>query len=96
MSEAKGRADALSATALLNCLIREVAEPAAAPDAGHAVHRLPATGRLLRVRAGRRPTEPCVRTDGGWLPLTFEALVALTADELGGAPVSPTGPSSAR
>ncbi|MFI8768306.1 IucA/IucC family protein [Streptomyces sp. NPDC053792] len=83
MSEAKGRADALSATALLNCLIREVAEPAAAPDAGHAVHRLPATGRLLRVRAGRRPTEPCVRTDGGWLPLTFEALVALTADELG-------------
>ncbi|MFE5589853.1 IucA/IucC family protein [Streptomyces sp. NPDC056549] len=82
VSEARGRADALSATALLNCLIREVAETAPRPDADHAVHRLPATGRLLRVRAGRRPTEPCVRTDGGWLPLTFDALVALTADEL--------------
>ncbi|MEU2237016.1 IucA/IucC family protein, partial [Streptomyces vietnamensis] len=83
MSEAKDRADALSATALLNCLIREVARPEPRPGADHAVHRLPATGRLLRVRAGRRPAEPCVRTDGGWLPLTFEALVALTADELG-------------
>ncbi|MBB4979373.1 MULTISPECIES: IucA/IucC family protein [Streptomyces] len=83
MSEAKGRADALSATALLNCLIREVAGTEPRPDPDHTVHRLPATGRLLRVRAGRRPTEPCVRTDGGWLPLTFEALVALTADELG-------------
>ncbi|MFJ7955224.1 IucA/IucC family protein [Streptomyces sp. NPDC096319] len=82
MSEARGRADALSSTALLNCLIREVAEAAPRPDADHVVHRLPATGRLLRVRAGRRPTEPCVRTDGGWLPLTFDALVALTADEL--------------
>ncbi|MFK0226626.1 IucA/IucC family protein [Streptomyces sp. NPDC090303] len=82
VSEARGRADALSATALLNCLIREVAESAPRPDADHVVHRLPATGRLLRVRAGRRPTEPCVRTDGGWLPLTFDALVALTADEL--------------
>ncbi|CAM5466459.1 IucA/IucC family protein [Streptomyces tanashiensis] len=82
MSEAKGRADALSATALLNCLIREVAAPEAPWDTDHAVLRLPATGRLLRVRAGRRPTEPCVRTDGGWLPLTFDALVALTADEL--------------
>ncbi|MER5203782.1 IucA/IucC family C-terminal-domain containing protein [Streptomyces sp. NPDC002825] len=105
MSEAKGRADALSATALLNCLIREIAETGTAPDAetgtasdaetgtapetgpdpdpaDHVIHRLPATGRLLRVRAGRRPTEPCVRTDGGWLPLTFDALVALTADEL--------------
>ncbi|MFE0699848.1 IucA/IucC family protein [Streptomyces sp. NPDC058872] len=83
MTEAKGRADALSATALLNCLVREVAEPAPCPDADHVVHRLPETGRLLRVRAGRRPTEPCVRTDGGWLPLTFEALVALASDELG-------------
>ncbi|MFH8620548.1 IucA/IucC family protein [Streptomyces vietnamensis] len=83
VSEAKDRADALSATALLNCLIREVARPEPRPGADHAVHRLPATGRLLRVRAGRRPAEPCVRTDGGWLPLTFEALVALTADELG-------------
>ncbi|MFF0474270.1 IucA/IucC family protein [Streptomyces sp. NPDC004284] len=84
VSEAKDRADALSTTALLNCLIREVARPGSGADvdADHAVHRLPETGRLLRVRAGRRPADPCVRTDGGWLPLTFEALVALTADEL--------------
>ncbi|MFI2734384.1 IucA/IucC family protein [Streptomyces sp. NPDC018711] len=86
VSEAKDRADALSATALLNCLIREVAQPEPGTDtnadADHVVHRLPETGRLLRVRAGRRPSEPCVRTGGGWLPLTFEALVALAADEL--------------
>ncbi len=46
-------ADAYAAAPLLNCLLREVARPM--PEPG--VHRLP-SGRLLRVRGERRPTEP--------------------------------------
>jgi siderophore synthetase component len=83
MGDAEDRADVLSSTALLNCLIREVAGTGPDEASGHLVCRLPATGRLLRVRAGRHPREPCVRADGDWLPLSFAGLVALTADELG-------------
>ncbi|MDX3380764.1 IucA/IucC family protein [Streptomyces niveiscabiei] len=46
-------ADAYAAAPLLNCLLRELAEPT--PEPG--VHRLP-SGRLLRVRGERRPTQP--------------------------------------
>ncbi|WP_256725215.1 IucA/IucC family protein [Streptomyces acidiscabies] len=53
-------ADAYAATPLLNCLLREVAEPT--PEPG--VHRLP-SGRLLRVRGERRPTEPELVGGGG-------------------------------
>ncbi|KND33065.1 IucA/IucC family protein [Streptomyces acidiscabies] len=52
--------DAYAATPLLNCLLREVAEPT--PEPG--VHRLP-SGRLLRVRGERRPTEPELVGGGG-------------------------------
>jgi siderophore synthetase component len=83
VGDAGNRADVLSTTALLNCLIREVAGPGTDEASGHLVCRLPATGRLLRVRAGRHPCEPCVRVDDDWLPLSFAGLVALTADELG-------------
>lgn len=81
------RADELAAVALLNCLVREVAEPAGPVEsgapAGPSVHRLPATGRLLRVRPGRHPSRPeLLGPDGDWRPLTFDGLVDLTAGEL--------------
>ncbi|WP_191872449.1 IucA/IucC family protein [Streptomyces filipinensis] len=74
------RADAYAAAPLLNCLLREVAEPL--PDPGdRRVHRLP-SGRLLRVRAGRRPTDPEVRAAGGWHRVGHTELVKLVAEEL--------------
>ncbi|MGW7386055.1 IucA/IucC family protein [Streptomyces sp. NPDC054794] len=76
-----GRADAYAAAPLLNCLLREIAEPL--PDRGpRRVYRLPGGGRLLRVRGGRRPEAPELRTDGGWQPLGHTELVKLVADEL--------------
>lgn len=77
------RADALTVTALLNCLVREVARPESGlDDDGHRIYRLPTTGRLLRVRAGRYPGHPALYTADGWLPLSLHLLVALTAEEL--------------
>nr|WP_234046838.1 IucA/IucC family protein [Streptomyces adelaidensis] len=73
-------ADALAAAPLLNCLLREAAEPAEPGATG--VHRLKAGGRLLRVRGTRRPTDPEVRTAGTWHRLTHAELVELTAEEL--------------
>ncbi|MCY0941004.1 IucA/IucC family protein [Streptomyces antarcticus] len=70
-------ADAYAATPLLNCLLREAAEPQ-----GAGVHRLRGSGRLLRVRAGRRPVRPELRTADGWCPLGHTDLVKLTSDEL--------------
>jgi siderophore synthetase component len=86
-------ADAYAAAPLLNCLLREVAEPAPGPgegeaeghSAGHAerrVYRLPSGGRLLRIRGGRRPAEPEVYRAGTWHRLDHAELVKLTADEL--------------
>ncbi|MFF2199718.1 IucA/IucC family protein [Streptomyces sp. NPDC058145] len=81
-SDAVGRrADAYASAPLLNCLLREVAEPL--PAVGeHRVHRLPGTGRLLRVRAGHRPADPEVRTAGAWHRLGHTELVKLVAEEL--------------
>ncbi|MEU1699941.1 IucA/IucC family protein [Streptomyces pseudogriseolus] len=79
-----GRADAHAAVPLLNCLLREVAEPlpgAARPD-GPRTYRLPHTRRLLRVRGARRPTAPEVHTAGSWRLLTHTELVKLVAEEL--------------
>jgi siderophore synthetase component len=76
--EVSERADAYAAAPLLNCLLREAAEPAGEQG----VHRLRAGGRLLRVRGGRRPHDPEVYVDGSWHPLTHAELVKLTADEL--------------
>ncbi|MEU6800081.1 IucA/IucC family protein, partial [Streptomyces neyagawaensis] len=83
-------ADAHAAAPLLNCLLREAGEPV-----GPGVHRLAASGRLLRVRGTRRPTDPEVLThgtrrptdpevltDGTWRRLTHAELVDLAADEL--------------
>ncbi|MGW3148125.1 IucA/IucC family protein [Streptomyces sp. NPDC001177] len=75
------RADAYAAAPLLNCLLREVAQPL--PESGERrVYRLPGGGRLLRVRGERRPTEPEVHADGVWQPLGHADLVKLVADEL--------------
>ncbi|MEU6097297.1 IucA/IucC family protein [Streptomyces sp. NPDC047079] len=71
-------ADAYAAAPLLNCLLREAAEPAGEQG----VHRLRAGGRLLRVRGGRRPRDPEVHVDGTWHPLTHADLVKITAEEL--------------
>ena len=83
------RADAYATAPLLNCLIREIAEPF--PDdgeqpahggAGRRTYRLPGSGRLLRVRDGRRPGEPEVRAGGAWHGIGHPELVKLVAEEL--------------
>ncbi|MEU9169773.1 IucA/IucC family protein [Streptomyces sp. NPDC048420] len=80
------RADAYAAAPLLNCLLREVAEPLPEPGERR-VYRLPG-GRLLRVRGDRRPAEPEVATaDGvptadGWRRVGHTELVKLVAEVL--------------
>ncbi len=74
------RADAYAAAPLLNCLLREVAEPLPEPG-DRPVYRLPG-GRLIRVRGERRPAEPEVRTAGGWRRVNHTELVKLVAEEL--------------
>lgn len=74
-------ADAYASAPLLNCLLREVAEPLATTGERR-VYRLPGTGRLLRVRGERRPAEPEVRTAGTWRRVGHAELVKLVAEEL--------------
>ncbi|MFK4145481.1 IucA/IucC family protein [Streptomyces sp. NPDC004065] len=87
------RADAYAAAPLLNCLLREVARPCpdqegrpdqdGRPDEdGRRVYRLPGGGRLLRVRGGRRPTEPEVYAAGAWQRVDHTELVKLVSEEL--------------
>lgn len=80
-------ADAYAAAPLLNCLLREAAEPAGGDGAGSGtdvrVHRLRGSGRLLRVRGGRRPEHPELRAADGWHPLSHTELAKLVSDELG-------------
>jgi siderophore synthetase component len=78
-------ADAYACTPLLNCLLREAARPAHGGDEdgeGRYAHRLEGSGRLLRVRGTRRPTEPEVRGELGWRRLDHTELVKLVAEEL--------------
>lgn len=73
-------ADAHAAAPLLNCLLREVAEPL--PGSGEPrTHRLP-SGRLLRVRGDRRPADPEVDTGGHWRRIGHTELVKLVVEEL--------------
>ncbi|MEU2427198.1 IucA/IucC family protein [Streptomyces sp. NPDC007851] len=85
------RADAYAAAPLLNCLLREVAQPLPDAAAGAAdgvgdgaprVYRLPGGGRLLRVRGERRPAAPEVYADGAWHRLGHAELVKLVSEEL--------------
>ncbi|TDE53621.1 IucA/IucC family siderophore biosynthesis protein [Nonomuraea mesophila] len=78
-------------TALLNCLLRELARPA---GPGPGTYELPATGRILRVggalRVGgtppvggaRHPGAPALRTPGGWRALSLGELLTLVCAEL--------------
>lgn len=75
------RADAYAAAPLLNCLLREVAQPRPPVDR-RPVHRLPGTDRLLRVRGTRRPADPELYVSGRWHRLDHADLVKLVADEL--------------
>ncbi|KMS72925.1 iron transporter [Streptomyces viridochromogenes] len=75
------RADVHAVAPLLNCLLREVAEPHG-ESGGRRVYRLPGSDRLLRVLGERRPAEPEVRTDGTWRRIGHTELVKLVADEL--------------
>lgn len=70
-------ADAYAAVPLLNCLLREVAEPVT-----QGTYRLPGIDRLLRVRGGRRPAEPEVQADGHWQHIDHTELVKLVTEEL--------------
>ncbi|MFI7412082.1 IucA/IucC family protein [Streptomyces sp. NPDC049627] len=80
-ADVAARADAHAVTPLLNCLLREVAEPH--PGSGERlVYRLSGSGRLLRVRGERRPAEPEVRAAGAWQRIDHAELVKLVADEL--------------
>ncbi|MER6329651.1 IucA/IucC family protein [Streptomyces sp. NPDC001034] len=76
------RADAYAAAPLLNCLLREVAEPLPGAPGERPAHRLPGTGRLLRVRPGRRPADPEVYAAGAWHRIGHPELVKLVAEEL--------------
>ncbi|MFI6924843.1 IucA/IucC family protein [Nonomuraea spiralis] len=83
--QAAEQAEALSVTALLNCLLREVARPVATPSGAEAeggLWELPATGHVLRVGPGRYPGPPSLQTSGGPNPLSLADLVALTEAEL--------------
>ncbi|MBZ4318234.1 IucA/IucC family siderophore biosynthesis protein [Streptomyces sp. SCA2-4] len=58
------------------------APPFPPPSTTHTVHRLRVTGRLLRVRAGHRPSAPELWTGRGWRSLPHAALVSLAAQEM--------------
>ncbi|SER45947.1 Siderophore synthetase component [Lentzea xinjiangensis] len=72
--------DGITATALLNCLGREVGER----GPGGTI-RLPRTGVLLRAREGRWLSDPEVFT-GSWQPLSWHELAVLVTKELGDPP----------
>lgn len=76
-----GAADAHAVAPLLNCFLREAAEPVPGPGERR-VYRLHGTGRLLRVLGERRPAEPEVRAHGNWQRVGHTELVKLVADEL--------------
>ncbi|GAB2926391.1 IucA/IucC family protein [Streptomyces mayteni] len=88
-------ADALAVPPLLNCLLRETADPAGRPRAGHATHRLRVSGRLLRVRAGHRPAEPELWTAGTWRRLDHPGLVDLAVEEMRATTGRPNDPLAA-
>jgi siderophore synthetase component len=80
-ADVAARADSYAVAPLLNCLLREAAQPLPGPGE-RPVYRLPGSGRLLRVRGVRRPAEPEIRLDGVWRGIGHTELVKLAADEL--------------
>jgi siderophore synthetase component len=85
-------ADDATATALLNCLVREVCAPEqqVRADGGHLVARLPRVGVTLRTGLARPPAGPTYRLvppfeesrDGTWMAAGWERLADLVAGEL--------------
>ncbi|MFA1544881.1 IucA/IucC family siderophore biosynthesis protein [Actinomadura chokoriensis] len=81
-----------TATALLNCLIREVCAPEQQvwPDGAHLVARLPRAGVVLRTGLSRPPVGPTYRLappyeerrEDGWIPASWDRLANLVAGEL--------------
>ena len=71
------RADELSMTAVLNCLVRELAqvEPGG-------VYLLPASGERIAVQVGRWPSHPELLTPAGRRPLDLDGLLELARREL--------------
>ncbi|MEU6254782.1 IucA/IucC family protein [Streptomyces sp. NPDC047043] len=80
-ADAAVRADAYASAPLLNCLLREVAEPLG-QSAARRTYRLPGVDRLLRVRGERRPAEPEVYAAGHWHHIGHTELVKLVSEEL--------------
>ncbi|MCX4765906.1 IucA/IucC family siderophore biosynthesis protein [Streptomyces sp. NBC_01275] len=87
-AEGPASAEAYAAAPLLNCLLRELAEPLPEDDGplpprdARLRYRLSASGRLLRVRGARRPVAPEVYVGGAWRRLGHGELVELVAEEL--------------
>jgi len=75
-------ADALAILPLLNCLLREAVEPVVSISTDHTVHRLRASGRLLRVRTAYRHSSPELWTGETWHLLHHADLVDVTAQEM--------------
>ena len=77
--EDRERADASATTALLTCVVRELAVAADGPERELL---LPASGQRIRVGPGRWPTEPVLLTPRGPRPLSLDGLVAVAEREL--------------
>ena len=75
-TETDRRADGIARTALLNCLVREVARPLGED------WLLPASGAVLRLGPGRWPTGPALVTAEGPVPLELEGLLDVAGREL--------------
>ncbi|MFC1419846.1 IucA/IucC family protein [Streptacidiphilus cavernicola] len=76
MSGQRERADALALTALLNCVVGELAVPEGE------LLLLPASGQRLRVEPGRWPERPALLTPQGPRPLALADLVEVAEREL--------------
>ncbi|MFD8498046.1 IucA/IucC family protein [Amycolatopsis sp. NPDC059657] len=78
------RADAITGTAVLNCLRREVTavEGGLTTDDTHVTIRLPRAGIVLRARHGRWASEPERLTGDVWSPLTWRELAGAVCQEL--------------
>ncbi|MFC5749330.1 IucA/IucC family protein [Actinomadura rugatobispora] len=85
-------ADDATATALLNCLVREVCAPEqqVREDGGHLVVRLPRVGVTLRTGLARPPSGPTYRLappfeehrDSAWIATGWDRLADLVTGEL--------------
>ncbi|WP_242901119.1 IucA/IucC family protein [Actinomadura terrae] len=85
-------ADDATATALLNCLVREVCGPEQQvwADGGRLVLRLPWAGVVLRTGLARPPVGPTYRLtapyeeqrEDAWIPASWDRLADLVAGEL--------------